>query len=147
MIGLVEKQIHIDAPRTRVFELFTTTDGLQSWMAAEAEVDLRPGGAWRWVHDNGHAVGGHYLLVDPPERLAFTYGWETGPFAAMAPGSTKVDVTFDDVDGGTVVSISHSAVPTDFVDRHLAGWTHFLGLLADVAADGAAAPRQTDTGD
>lgn len=116
-----------------MFELFTTESGLCSWMAKEAVVDLRPGGRWRWVHDNDVAASGEYVEVDPYGRVTFTYGWESGPYADMGPGSTTVDVRFDPTDSGTRVTVTHTAVPEAFREAHVGGWTYFLGVLADVA--------------
>lgn len=83
---LANATIDIAAERDAVFELFTTEHGLVRWMACEATIDLRPGGNWRWVHDNGDASAREYLEVDPPGRVAFTYGWESGAdFDDVAP--------------------------------------------------------------
>lgn len=133
MIGLAEASIHIDAPQRAVFDLFTTEEGLRSWMAREAVVDLRPGGRWRWIHDNDVAASGEYVEVDPYRRVSFTYGWESGPYADMGPGSTTVDVRFEPSGSGTEVTVTHTAVPEAFRTAHGAGWAYFLGLLADVA--------------
>jgi uncharacterized protein YndB with AHSA1/START domain len=133
MIRLAEAAIEIAAEPGVVFDLFSTEVGLCRWMADEASVDLRPGGAWRWVHDNGNACSGEYLDVDPPSRLAFTYGWENGEFADVAPGSTRVDVTFEPFDGGTRVVVEHAQLVGDRIAQHQQGWTHFLGRLAATA--------------
>lgn len=133
MIGLAEATIHIAAPQRAVFDLFTTEDGLRSWMAKDVAVDLRPGGRWRWVHDNDAAASGEYVEVDPYRRVAFTYGWESGPYADMRPGSTTVEVRFEPSGSGTEVTVTHTAVPEAFRTAHGAGWAYFLGLLADVA--------------
>ncbi|MEL6894185.1 MAG: SRPBCC domain-containing protein [Actinomycetota bacterium] len=140
MIELAEATIHIEAPQQRVFELFTTEAGLCSWMAKEAAVDLRPGGKWRWVHDNDVAASGEYVEVDPHDRVTFTYGWESGVYADMGPGTTRVEVTFVPTATGTRVEVAHGAVPEAFRDAHAGGWTYFLGLLADVAG-GTAIPE------
>lgn len=132
MIGLAGASIHIEAPQREVFDLFTTVQGLCSWMAKEAAVDLRPGGRWRWVHDNGVASSGEYVEVDPYDRVTFTYGWESGPYTEMAPGSTVVDVRFAPTDSGTEVTVTHTGVPDAFREAHRGGWTYFLGLLAGV---------------
>ncbi len=76
---LAEATIEIEADQAKVFDLFTTEVGLCSWMAQEATIDLRPGGSWRWVHDNGVAASGEYVAVEPHDRVSFTYGWEGGP--------------------------------------------------------------------
>jgi hypothetical protein len=62
---LASATIEIDADQASVFDLFTTETGLCRWMAKEASIDLRPGGALRWVHDDGVAAAGEYVDVDP----------------------------------------------------------------------------------
>ncbi len=136
MIELAEASIHIEAPPSRVFDLFTTEAGICTWMAKEASIDLRPGGAWRWVHDNDVAASGEYLEIDPHDRVSFTYGWESGPYEDMGPGSTRVEVTFEPDGDGTQVVVRHGAVPEAYREAHLGGWSYFLGLLADLTAGG-----------
>ncbi len=132
---LAEAEIEIAAPPAAVFALFTTESGLCRWMAAEASVDLRPGGAWRWVHDDGNACSGTYLAVEPPERVSFTYGWESGELADVPPGSTQVDVTFEPTAVGTRVRVAHAGLADRLATRHAAGWAHFLGELAGTVID------------
>lgn len=135
---LADATIDIAADRDAVFELFTTESGLTRWMAREATIDLRPGGRWRWVHDNGDASSGEYLEIEPPSRLSFTYGWESGMFDDVGPGTTRVEVTFASIDDGTRVTIVHAGLPATHVERHAAGWSHFLSVLADVSVGGVA---------
>jgi uncharacterized protein YndB with AHSA1/START domain len=73
-----------DAPRSRVFDAFTRRDllerwhGPHGWSLAVCEVDLKPGGAFRFVWRHGTdatsdmGMGGIYREVVPPERLVHT---------------------------------------------------------------------------
>ncbi len=131
---LASATIEINADQATVFDLFTTESGLCRWMAKEASIDLRPGGAFRWVHDDGVAAAGEYVAVDPHDRVSFTYGWEAGPYVEMGPGASKVEVRFEVIDSGTRVTIEHSGVPSTFVEAHQGGWSYFLKQLAEVAA-------------
>ena len=144
---LANATIDIAAAPDAVFELFTTEQGLVRWMASEATIDLRPGGRWRWVHDNGDASAGEYLEIEPPDRLAFTYGWESGPLDDVPPGSTRVDVSFEPIPVGTRVTIVHAGLPVTHVERHAAGWAHFVGVLAAVAVGGTAPDVNLPDGD
>ena len=116
-----------------MFDLFTTESGLREWMATDATVDLRPGGPWRWVHEDGNACSGEFIEIDPPSRLSFTYGWESGEFADVAPGSTMVEVSFVPTATGTRVAVVQRGLVGDRITNHTIGWTHFLGRLAGVA--------------
>ena len=82
-----EKEIHFtrlfDAPRQLVFEVMTQPEHIRQWWGQlgegysvpVCEMDLRPGGKWRFVnrHPRGEAVFyGECLEISPPERLVFT---------------------------------------------------------------------------
>jgi uncharacterized protein YndB with AHSA1/START domain len=71
-----------DAPRTTVFDAWTKAEHVTRWWdpsgvpLAACEIDLRPNGAFRWVHrtpdgGEGHAFTGLYREINPPERLVF----------------------------------------------------------------------------
>jgi uncharacterized protein YndB with AHSA1/START domain len=70
-----------DAPPSAVFEAWTTAEHVAQWWdpsgtpLAVCEIDLRPGGEFRWVHqgDKGmqHAFTGTYREIAPPHRLVF----------------------------------------------------------------------------
>jgi len=75
-----------DAPRSLVFDAFTNPEHLPHWMLGPegwtmpvCEIDLRPGGAWRfvWRKSDGSELemGGIYQEVAPPERLVNTESW------------------------------------------------------------------------
>jgi uncharacterized protein YndB with AHSA1/START domain len=75
-----------DAPRELVWEAWTSSEHLPRWMLGPegwtmpvCEVDLRPGGTWRfvWRHADGHEMEmrGVYREVTPPERLVSTESW------------------------------------------------------------------------
>jgi uncharacterized protein YndB with AHSA1/START domain len=76
----------VEAPRELVFDAWTKPEHVQHWMLGPSdwtmpvcEIDLRPGGAWRFVW--GRADGtememrGEYREVTPPERLVSTESW------------------------------------------------------------------------
>lgn len=72
-----------DAPRQRVWEAWTRPELLKKWLhgwddwtLAVCEMDLRPGGAIRWVWrgPDGTEMGlrGVYREIVPPERIVHT---------------------------------------------------------------------------
>jgi uncharacterized protein YndB with AHSA1/START domain len=76
-----------DAPRHLVFEAWTKPDlvkrwlyGPQDWRLAVCELDLRVGGAARfvWRHSDGKEMGmsGVFREIAPPDRLVFTEIWD-----------------------------------------------------------------------
>ena len=79
-----------DAPRQLVFEAMTKPEHVKRWWGClgegysvpVCEIDLRPGGAWRFV--NRHPAGeaafhGEYREITPPSRLVFTEIFEEFP--------------------------------------------------------------------
>ncbi|HEX2503911.1 MAG TPA: NTP transferase domain-containing protein [Miltoncostaeaceae bacterium] len=73
--------------RERVFDAFTTADLFAKWWgprgftAPRVDLDPRPGGRYRILMqppegDPFHLTG-EFRRVDPPERLAFSFEWET----------------------------------------------------------------------
>jgi uncharacterized protein YndB with AHSA1/START domain len=68
------------APREQVFEAWTRPEHVTCWWdpagrpLAECEIDLRPGGAFRFVnrHSSGaHQFAGVYREIAPPDYLIF----------------------------------------------------------------------------
>jgi uncharacterized protein YndB with AHSA1/START domain len=115
-----ETQIEItrefDAPRHLVFRAWTTPELIERWWSGErghvtvAEVDLRVGGAWRYlmVANEGFEVGfhGEFREIVPNERLVNTEVYDTGPGAEEAGDlePTVVTTTFEDRDGRTLLT-------------------------------------------
>jgi len=152
----------IRAPRQKVFEAFTQADVLRRWFGpralsiASAEVDARVGGRYRITMKartgETHTVIGEYKIVQPPDRLSFTWGWEAAEMAAM--GQTLVTLTFDERGDETHLTLRHTGFPgADARDQHQGGWGSTLNCLVDlVDARGSAAtltvygdPRSTYT--
>jgi uncharacterized protein YndB with AHSA1/START domain len=76
----------VDAPRRLVFEAYTRAEhlphwllGPQGWSMPVCEIDLRPGGAWRfvWRRSDGTEMEmrGVYQEIVPPERLVSRESW------------------------------------------------------------------------
>lgn len=99
-------------------------------MAREAQVDRRPGGAFRWVYDNGDVVLGRFVEIDAPHRLVLAYGWEVPASRGIPPGSTEVEITLEETDAGTLLRLVHRDLPAVEVESHRGGWEFFLGRLA-----------------
>jgi uncharacterized protein YndB with AHSA1/START domain len=71
-----------DAPRTLVFEAWTRAEHVSRWWdpsgtpLSSCDIDLRPNGAFRWVHQGqhgpGHVFAGTYREISAPERIVFS---------------------------------------------------------------------------
>jgi uncharacterized protein YndB with AHSA1/START domain len=99
-----------DAPRELVFEAWTRPEHVKNWYGPRAftmticEIDLRPGGAYRFVMRGpdgvAYAFSGVYREIARPERLVYTWGFE-----AM-PGHEAIEtVTFEEHDGRTTMTM------------------------------------------
>jgi uncharacterized protein YndB with AHSA1/START domain len=106
-----------NAPRQLVFEAMTKPEHVKQWWGRlgegysvpVCEIDLRPGGAWRFVnrHPRGEAVFyGEYREIAPPGRLVFTEIYEPYP-----DGVSVVTAEFTEESGQTrmVVTVSYSS--------------------------------------
>ena len=80
------------APRERVFAAWTRPEHVRRWYGCGAttmtvcEIDLRVGGAWRFVlrtQDGAdHVLSGVYREIAPPERLVYTQRFATESFTS-----------------------------------------------------------------
>lgn len=71
-----------DAPRELVFAMYTRPEHVKRWWGpryitlSTCEIDLRPGGAWRYVFAKGAGPAmtfkGEYREILPPEKLVYT---------------------------------------------------------------------------
>ena len=115
-----------DAPRQLVFDAWTQPAHLAQWWGQAGstltvcDVDLRPGGEWRFVElaadGNEYPFGGQYLEVTPPERLVHTFVFDVEPFNARP---AVVTVTFEEEDGRTRMTESTVFETTEDRDEML----------------------------
>jgi uncharacterized protein YndB with AHSA1/START domain len=67
----------VNAPIAEVWNVWTTKEGIESWMVAKTDIDLRPGGLWRTSYskdstlDDDAAIHHILLAYDPGRMLAF----------------------------------------------------------------------------
>jgi uncharacterized protein YndB with AHSA1/START domain len=108
-----EREIHVerefDAPRDRVYAAYTDPKLIPEWWgprgttAVVEQMDVQPGGGWRFVIQNSDgsetAFRGTYREVSPPERIVQTFEWEG------MPGHVSVETaTFEDLGDRTKVT-------------------------------------------
>jgi uncharacterized protein (TIGR02453 family) len=137
--GVVTVERWIDATPETVFSFFSDPGRWLSWQGVTAEIDPRPGGAFRMnVRGDGYAAG-EFVVVDPYERIVLTWGWENEDLG-VPPGSSTVEVTFAAERGGTLVHLTHAGLPPTAVAPHAEGWNHYLDRLAVRAAGGDPGP-------
>jgi uncharacterized protein YndB with AHSA1/START domain len=129
----VEVRRTIRAPQQRVFDAWTKTEELKAWHApgpltvSFAEIDLRPGGAYR-IHmrepdGKEHRVSGVYREVDPPRKVVYTWGWD-GDHPVK---DSLVTLEFIARGNSTEVVLRHDGIVDDKErSNHEHGWTAIL---------------------
>ena len=133
-----------DAPPHLVYRAWTTPELIRRWWAGDrgkvtsAEVDLRPGGRWRYVMTaNGGfevAFHGEYREIVPDQRIVSTEVFEGMPDAAAVSTAT-----FAEQDGRPTLTILVEHTSQEHRDMHLnsgmeEGMNESLDHLEQVAA-------------
>ena len=128
----VEVEKRIKASPDEVFRYLTESALYTRWMGTSAEIDARPGGAFRVEVPGGSAAVGEYLVVDPPGLLVYTWGWENDEL--VPPGSSTVEITLRPDGDETILVLRHADLPTDpMAASHREGWERYLDRLAAAA--------------
>jgi uncharacterized protein YndB with AHSA1/START domain len=125
------------APRERVFRAWTDPLELARWFgpsedyhALVPELELRVGGKYclEMHHKGGnvHRVSGTYCEIKPPEKIVFTWRWETDPIES----GSIVTIEFRDLGVSTEILLKHEQLPSvDQRERHEQGWIGCLNQL------------------
>jgi len=135
-----------DAPRTLVWRAFTDAKLLPRWMGpaqyemTTSEMDVRPGGKYRWVWrlDDGQflTITGRFLEVDRPNRIVTIETMEP------STGESHNITRFTERGGRTTVSILMKLPDKETRDAVLAtgmqdgmdlGYVRLDGLLKELA--------------
>lgn len=138
----------LDAPRELVWRAWTEPEQAGAWWhprgidveEGSLELDVRPGGRYRYTMVNPadgsrYPTAGVYLEVQPPERLAFTWGSPEDADDA-AP---LITVLLRELDEERTEMLFHlvgiDAAPGD--DNVYDGWTSAFDVLEEHLAGGA----------
>lgn len=135
-----------DAPRELVWKAHTDPQLIPRWWGQRgstttvAEMDVRPGGKWRYVSSapdrDDIAFYGEYLDVTPPERIKWTFMFDVEGVGPMGGPET---LTFQDVGGKTLMrAVSHmgsaevieEALATGMTAGAIETWDRLDELLA-----------------
>lgn len=130
---VVQRETHIAAPRASVFAFLTDPDKIVQWMGTEATTQTHPGGLYLLKGVGSSTARGAFREVVPVHRLAYSFGWEAND--EVPPGSSLIEIDLIEQDGGTLVRMTHSGLPTEAMrTSHDKGWAHYLGRLTSAAA-------------
>jgi len=130
------------APSDRVFRVWTDLGSIKQWFgykagvhwSAEPTVDAKVGGDFRWsvVSNDSEkerfSFHGTYRELRPPEKLVFTWEWESLPILGVeGPGKTLVTIELVDQGHETVVVLTQTGLPSEAArDAHEKGWNRCL---------------------
>lgn len=137
----------VRAPRRRVFEAHVRPEQVQQWMLGPqgwtmpiCEIDLRPGGSWRyvWRRPNGveMEMGGTFREITPPSHIVNTEAWGGG-----WPDTLNTTILLED--GGRTTITSRVLYPSKKARDAArgtgmeAGWARSYELLDEYLASGS----------
>lgn len=140
-----ERTFH--ASREQVWKAFTDPDLIPRWWGPHGttttvvEMDVRPGGSWRYVSSANDrddvTFYGQYLEIEPPERFRWTFMFD---IEGLGPQGGPEAHTFEDVGGKTkVTSIGHmgsaeaieGALASGMIGGAIETWDRLEALLAE----------------
>jgi len=136
-----------DAPREQVWRAFTDPELIPRWWGPHGttttveEMDVRPGGRWRFVSRGPDrddvAFYGEFLEVDPPRGYRWTFMFDVEGVGPQGGPETHI---LEDLGGRTkVISIGHlgspeiieGALATGMVKGAIETWDRLDALLAE----------------
>jgi len=109
----------IPATRERIYAAWLDSDQHSAFTGESADIDPTVGG--HHTTFGGYARGRN-LELSPNRRIVQT--WRSAEFPDTAPDS-RIEVTFEDTAGGTLVSVLHTDIPSGQADRYREGWLRF----------------------
>src|SRR5262245_11119613 len=109
----------IPAKASELYEAWLNSDGHAAMTGSRAHIDGTKGGkftAW-----DGYIFGTTLELM---QNQLIVQAWRTSEFPDEAPDS-RVEVVFEEISGGTKVTLTHSEMPGDQVESYKQGWDDF----------------------
>ena len=121
-----------------LFDYFTNPEHLSNWFAPTDDMrtevrklDLEIGGSYEIAMINretaqAHVVVGEYLEIDRPNKLVYSWQWQTESDNEIS----QVTVTFKPNGDKTLLEITHEQFATqESRDKHGQGWNGCLNRL------------------
>jgi uncharacterized protein YndB with AHSA1/START domain len=129
----LDRELTINASRDIVFRFFTDSARWEKWWGQGSSVDARPGGRVVIRYPGNVVALGEVVEVAPPERLVFTYGYESG--MPIAPGASRVVIRLAPQGRATRLTLTHDFAEASVRDQHRQGWAYQLALFGNLVAD------------
>ncbi|MGV3709759.1 MAG: SRPBCC family protein [Gemmatimonas sp.] len=129
----IQRDVVIEARPATVFGFFTDSALWAKWWGDGSTIDARVGGRVYIRHPNNIEVSGEVLEIAPPDRIVFTYGYESGkPFG---PGATRVSILLAPAGTATKLTLTHELPDDGMGAQHMQGWRFQLSLFANAVAN------------
>jgi uncharacterized protein YndB with AHSA1/START domain len=129
----LDRTVVIQADPPTVFSFFTDNDRWASWWGAGSTIDPKSGGRVYIRHANGIESSGEVIEVQPPTRIVFTYGFDSGH--PIPPGSSRVTISLEPQGAATRLDLRHEFEEAGPRDEHVQGWRYQLSVFGNVVAD------------
>ncbi|HXR94010.1 MAG TPA: SRPBCC domain-containing protein [Steroidobacteraceae bacterium] len=129
----LERSVLIQADPPTVFRFFTDSTRWARWWGTGSSIEPRTGGRVLICYPNGARASGEVLDIEAPERLVFSFGYESG--SPIAPGRSRVAIRLEPQPPGTRLHLRHSFAEAAVRDQHLQGWRFQLSLFANAVAE------------
>jgi len=111
---VMEKEVVVSAPVSEVWKAFTTEDGVKTFFAPGAKVELKLGGAYEMYFDlsqpKGFQGGEDLHVLSFLDQKMFSFEWNAPPsFGELRGIKTWVILYFEQVDKNTtIVKLNHT---------------------------------------
>src|SRR4051812_36174321 len=129
----LERRVLIRAPQDLVFHYFTDSTRWAAWWGAGSTIDARPGGKVSILYPGGTRASGEVLEIAAPNRIVFTYGYDSG--APIAAGSSRVTISLAAKGDETQLDLKHDFADAAIRDEHAQGWRYQLSMFANVVGN------------
>jgi uncharacterized protein YndB with AHSA1/START domain len=100
-------ELEVPAPLPAVWQAFSTSEGLSSWLGPNATVDLRAGGDWL-VHFPGGSTGGGTVISFVPQKELVLSALAPDSFPTVRATRTRAVFTFEADGTSTIVRLTQS---------------------------------------
>ncbi|HMD80874.1 MAG TPA: SRPBCC family protein [Anaerolineales bacterium] len=109
----------IPAKASEIYAAWLNSEGHAAMTGSPAQVDGNTGGKFTvW---DGY-IFGRTLELARNQRIV--QAWRTSEFPEDAPDS-RVEILFEEISGGTKVTLTHSDMPENQVESYRQGWDDF----------------------
>jgi uncharacterized protein YndB with AHSA1/START domain len=129
----LERTVTIQAKPDTVFAYFQDSARWAAWWGAGSTIDPRAGGKVYVKHPGGAEASGEILEIAPPDKIAFTYGYNSGK--PIGPGESIVTIRLERQGSGTRLTLTHALDNEAARNEHVQGWRFQLSLFGNLIAN------------